>query len=69
MLELIARGGISVGEVAYLKPADIQERSLVIQNPKSGRVGETVGGTNLSVAMQSFSCHLLLKWSSAGHNR
>ena len=42
MLEFMARGGIRVGEVLSLIPADIQERSLTIQNPKSGRVGETV---------------------------
>ena len=42
MLELMARGGMRVGEVLSLTPADIQERSLTIQNPKSGRVSETV---------------------------
>lgn len=42
ILELIARGGMRIGEVLNLKPADIQERSLAIRNPKSGRVGETV---------------------------
>ena len=42
MLELMARGGKRVGEVLNLTPADIQERSLVIQNPKSGRAEETV---------------------------
>ncbi|MBE0584639.1 MAG: site-specific integrase [Desulfofustis sp.] len=42
ILELMARGGMRVGEVLNLKPADIQERSLAIQNPKSGRAGETV---------------------------
>ena len=39
MLELMARGGMRVGEVLNLTPADIQERSLTIQNPKSGRAG------------------------------
>ena len=34
MLELMARGGMRVGEVLNLTPADIQERSLAIQNPK-----------------------------------
>ncbi|TKB11268.1 site-specific integrase [Desulforhopalus sp. IMCC35007] len=38
----MARGGMRVGEVLKLAPADIQERSLTIQSPKSGRVGETV---------------------------
>ncbi len=42
MLELMARGGMRVGEVLNLKPVDIQERTLAIQNPKSGRVGEIV---------------------------
>jgi integrase/recombinase XerD len=40
MLELMARGGMRTGEVITLKPSDIQERKLVIQNPKSGRPGE-----------------------------
>lgn len=42
MLELMVRGGMRVGEVLNLRPADIQERSLTIQSSKSGRVGETV---------------------------
>ena len=42
MLELMARGGMRVGEVLNLMPVDIQERSLAIQNPKSGRTGEIV---------------------------
>ncbi|MEA3547289.1 MAG: hypothetical protein U9R66_06460 [Thermodesulfobacteriota bacterium] len=42
MLELMARGGMRIGEVLKLRPYDIQERSLTIHNPKSGRVGETV---------------------------
>jgi len=42
MLELMARGGMRVGEVLNLTPRDIQERTLAIQNPKSGRTGEAV---------------------------
>ena len=42
MLELMARGGMRVGEVLNLTPVDIQERTLTIKNPKSGRVGEAV---------------------------
>ena len=42
MLELMARGAMRVGEVLNLTPVDIQERTLSIQNPKSGRVGEIV---------------------------
>jgi len=35
MLELMARGGMRVGEVLNFKPVDIQERTLSIQKPKS----------------------------------
>lgn len=42
MLELMARGGMRVGEVLNLTPGHIQERTLAIRNPKSGRTGETV---------------------------
>jgi len=42
LLELMARGGMRVGEVSSLTPSVIQERSLTIQNPKSGRVEKMV---------------------------
>jgi integrase/recombinase XerD len=42
MLELMARGGMRIGEVLNLTPCDIQERTLTIQNPKSGRAEEVV---------------------------
>ncbi|MFT5731307.1 MAG: integrase/recombinase XerD [Desulforhopalus sp.] len=42
MLELMARGGMCIGEVLKVTPGDIQENSLIIQNPKSGRAEETV---------------------------
>ncbi len=42
MLELMARGGMRIGEVLNLKACDIQKRSLAIQSPKSGRIGEVV---------------------------
>jgi integrase/recombinase XerD len=42
ILELMARGGMRIGEVLNLRPCDIQERNLNIQNPKSGRSGEVV---------------------------
>jgi integrase/recombinase XerD len=42
MLELMARGGMRIGEVLNLKPADIQESTLTIHNPKGGRADETV---------------------------
>ncbi len=42
ILELMARGGMRIGEVLNLRSCDIQERNLTIQNPKSGRPGEEV---------------------------
>lgn len=42
MLELMARGGMRIGEVLNLGPCDIRERNLDIQNPKSGRPGRVV---------------------------
>lgn len=42
MLGLMARGGMRVGEVLKLTPDDVQECSLAIQSPKSGRKTETV---------------------------
>jgi integrase len=42
MLELMARGGMRVGEVLRLKPKDIQGRKLVIGDPKSGKEEEAV---------------------------
>ena len=42
ILELMARGGMRIGEVLNLRSSDIQERNLAIKNPKSGRTGEIV---------------------------
>jgi len=42
MLELMARSGMRIGEVLNITPNDIQDNSLTIQNPKSGRAEETV---------------------------
>ncbi len=42
ILELMARGGMRIGEVLKLTPGDIYDRKLLIQNPKSGREGEVV---------------------------
>ncbi len=42
ILELMARGGMRIGEVLNLRSCDIQERNLAIKNPKSGRTGEIV---------------------------
>jgi integrase/recombinase XerD len=42
MLELMARGGMRVGEVLKLTPRDVQDRKLIIRDPKSGREQETI---------------------------
>ena len=42
ILELMARGGMRIGEVLNLKPMDVNERKLIIRDPKSGREHEVV---------------------------
>jgi len=42
ILELMARGGMRVGEVLKLRPVDIQDRKLILTEPKSGKEAETV---------------------------
>ncbi|WP_297292682.1 site-specific integrase [Oceanicoccus sp.] len=42
LLELMARGGMRVGEVLNLTPSDVDDRRLILQKPKSGRQGEVV---------------------------
>ena len=42
MLELMARGGIRIGEVMKLTPMDIDDRKAIIRDPKSGREAEAV---------------------------
>jgi integrase len=42
MLELMARGGMRVGEVLNLRVADADDQKLTIRNPKSGKSSETV---------------------------
>jgi len=42
ILELMARGGIRIGEVLKLTPADIQDRKLVLKEPKSGKEQEII---------------------------
>ncbi len=42
MLELMARGGMRIGEVLKLGVMDVDERKLLIKNPKSGRQTEVV---------------------------
>jgi integrase len=42
ILELMARSGMRVSEVLKITPNDIEERKIVIREPKSGRQGEVV---------------------------
>ena len=42
ILELMARGGMRIGEVLKLRSCDIQDRKLIIKDPKSGKEQEVV---------------------------
>ena len=42
VLELMARGGMRVGEVRNLTPRDIEDRKLALAHPKSGKESEDV---------------------------
>ena len=42
MLELMARGGMRIGEVLKLRPKDIEDRKILINDPKSGKEAEVV---------------------------
>jgi len=42
ILELMARGGMRVGEVLKLRFCDIKDRKLIIKDPKSGKEKEIV---------------------------
>ncbi len=42
MLELMARGGMRIGEVLNLRAKDIDDRKLLVSSPKSGRLLEIV---------------------------
>ncbi len=42
MLELMARGGMRVGEVLKLTGMDVDDQKLVVRNPKSGKEAEVV---------------------------
>jgi integrase/recombinase XerD len=36
MLELMARGGMRVGEVLKIRPLDVQDGKITLPDPKSG---------------------------------
>jgi integrase len=42
MLELMARGGMRIGEVLKLTPGDIEDRKITLKDPKSGKQAEVV---------------------------
>jgi len=42
MLELMARGGMRIGEVLKLRVRDVQDRKLIIHDPKSGNEQEII---------------------------
>ena len=42
MLELMARGGMRIGEVLKIRPIDFQDRKITLPDPKSGRESEVV---------------------------
>ncbi len=42
MLELMARGGMRIGEVLKLRAMDVDDRKLLLISPKSGRQSEVV---------------------------
>jgi integrase/recombinase XerD len=42
MLELMARGGMRVGEVLNMTPKDSEDRKIIIRDPKSGKEAEVV---------------------------
>lgn len=44
---MMARGGMRIGEVLKLTPADINDRRLTLRDPKSGRDQRT--GSNLDL--------------------
>jgi integrase len=42
MLELMARGGMRIGEVLKIRPVDIHDRKITLPDPKSGKESEIV---------------------------
>ena len=42
LLELMARGGMRIGEVLKIRPRDVENRKIILHDPKSGREAEVV---------------------------
>ena len=42
MLELMAKGGMRIGEVLKIRPVDVKDRKITLPDPKSGLESEIV---------------------------
>jgi integrase/recombinase XerD len=42
MLELMAKGGMRIGEVLKIRPVNVKDRKITLPDPKSGRDSEIV---------------------------
>lgn len=42
LLELMARGGMRIGEVLKVRPIDVEDKKIILHDPKSGRGVEVV---------------------------
>lgn len=42
LLELMARGGMRIGEVLKIRPIDVDSRKIILHDPKSGKETEVV---------------------------
>ena len=42
LLELMARGGMRIGEVLKIRPMDVDNRKIILHDPKSGKEAEMV---------------------------
>jgi integrase len=42
MLELMAKGGMRIGEVLKIRPVDVEDHKITLPDPKSGRESEIV---------------------------
>jgi integrase len=42
MMELMAKGGMRIGEVLKIRPVDVKDRKITLPDPKSGRESDIV---------------------------
>jgi integrase/recombinase XerD len=65
LLELMARGGMRIGEVLKLRPQDVEDRKLILRHTKAGREREVVFiRRNGLIASKSVSEKGKLRWTS-----